>query len=61
MVRPRKASAKELGVYHNRDYLDYVLDPNAGADEEGNEGERVRGSFGLEHVRFLASSDNDID
>lgn len=50
VVNPRRATYKDLAIYHSRDYLDFVLDPknsmrglSANSDEANN--------FGLEDVR----------
>jgi histone deacetylase 8 len=47
VVAPRKASYKDLAVYHTRDYLDTVLDVNNA--DEGQETEvEINAEFGLE-------------
>ena len=50
---PRPAGAKELGIYHTRDYIEYVLDAGAAEEDEGGSDEE-RKEFGLEDVRLLS-------
>ena len=52
VVTPRKATYKDLSVYHTRDYLDAVLDtshPNKGIQIAESDVE-----FGLEDVNIIA-------
>ncbi|RDB18669.1 Histone deacetylase 8 [Hypsizygus marmoreus] len=44
VVRPEKASYKDMAVYHAREYLDSVLDPTTGVGDDGGN----RAEFGLE-------------
>ncbi|KDR72484.1 hypothetical protein GALMADRAFT_126034 [Galerina marginata CBS 339.88] len=48
VVTPRKATYKDLAVYHSRDYLDVVLDPSKSNDEEVGNTTSIDGEFGLE-------------
>ncbi|CAA7268505.1 unnamed protein product [Cyclocybe aegerita] len=49
VVTPRRATHKDLAVYHTRDYLAVVLDPNnATAPENDEERSSVNSEFGLE-------------
>lgn len=50
VINPIKATYKELGLYHSRDYLDFVLDPTNSGSSEGNT------EFGLEDVRDHVAS-----
>lgn len=55
VINPSRATYKELAFYHDRDYLDFVLDPTNSTNSEGNS------EFGLEDVSkglcfFLAIS-----
>lgn len=55
VVTPRKASYKDLAVYHTRDYLDAVLDVNNA--DEGQETEvEINAEFGLEDACLCVSS-----
>lgn len=49
VITPRKATYKDLAVYHTRDYLDFVLDPSK---SDGVETDSVAADteFGLEDV-----------
>lgn len=50
LVNPGRATYKDLAVYHSRDYLDFVLDPeNSTRGVSGNSDET--NDFGLEDVR----------
>jgi histone deacetylase 8 len=55
VVAPRKASYKDLAVYHTRDYLDAVLDVNK-ADEEQETEVGINAEFGLEDACLRESS-----
>jgi histone deacetylase 8 len=49
VLRPSRASLKDLSVYHSRDYLDYVLDAkNSSSSLDGPV--EVTTEFGLEDV-----------
>ena len=53
VVTPRKATYKDLSVYHTRDYLDAVLDtshPNKGIQIAKSD---VAREFGLEDVNII--------
>lgn len=49
VINPARATYKELALYHDRDYLDFVLDPNNSTNSERNN------NFGLEDVRDFVS------
>ncbi|KAF7979298.1 hypothetical protein HWV62_43012 [Athelia sp. TMB] len=49
VVLPRPAGVKELGIYHTRDYIEYVLDAGAAGEDEG-ESDQDSKEFGLEDV-----------
>lgn len=49
VINPARATYKELALYHDRDYLDFVLDPNNSTNSERNN------KFGLEDVRDFVS------
>jgi len=61
VVKPHKASAKDLLAYHTKEYVDFVLSPssegegvnvNEGLEKEMDETENEKAaSFGLEDVR----------
>ncbi|KAF8198627.1 histone deacetylase complex protein [Pholiota molesta] len=55
VVAPRKASYKDLAVYHTRDYLDAVLDVNNANEEQETEVE-INAEFGLEDACPCESS-----
>lgn len=46
VLRPRKATARELLAYHTRDYLEYALSPSSDYQDQAQAME-----FGLEDVR----------
>ncbi|KAJ3517504.1 hypothetical protein NLJ89_g442 [Agrocybe chaxingu] len=51
VVTPRRATHKDLAVYHTRDYLAVVLDPsNATAPDGGEKENSVNSEFGLEDL-----------
>ena len=52
VVTPRKASYKDLSVYHTRDYLDAILDTGNSSKNE-NESE-PSAEFGLEDVKYYS-------
>lgn len=49
VLKPIEATQKDLLVYHNRDYLDYVLDPQNSSDYNANAA-MITAEFGLEDV-----------
>lgn len=52
VVTPRRASYKDLSVYHTRDYLDAILDTN-NPDKKESEAE-PNAEFGLEDVKYYS-------
>jgi histone deacetylase 8 len=53
VVTPRKASYKDLSVYHTRDYLDAILDTGNPVGKKESEAEPNH-EFGLEDVKYYA-------
>lgn len=52
VINPRRATMKDLSVYHSRDYLDFVLDSGISSQKEQST-ILVNAEFGLEDVRLL--------
>lgn len=50
LVAPTRASYKDLAVYHSRDYLDFVLNPQNSSRADG--GVDAGFEFGLQDVRL---------
>lgn len=50
VVTPRKATYKDLAVYHTRDYLDFVLDASKSSNAGADSGFSMDVEFGLEDV-----------
>ena len=61
IVRPRYATVQELCMYHDRDYIDFILDPSSQEHklsthpdlQNEEQGPNLFSEFGVEGVRIL--------
>ena len=52
VIKPRPATTTELCLYHDKDFIDFVLDPSqhSSTAESGPALEETRAEFGIEDV-----------